>query len=426
MKQVARAFRSFFTGIGYLLWDIYMFLEFILVIAPIEFFMRLWYRLNPAVYIRSQRIKAVHEGGRTKADDVFYIFALYTKTALPTFTKNFINAVNRAGHNLVIVSHANLSDSLRKDMLADCHLLIERKGLGRDFGAYKDGVHTLLEKYPDAQRIVFSNDSCFFMEHALDKLIGDLNGPQDFIGVTEVFQFHYHVQSFLISFGRNAIVSPAFAKFWRKYKPITTRRWAIHQGELELTRQMTNAGFRPHILYQAAELANRLRECTVRQAMESVRLMPVAFREPLFETFSDHTDGRAEPSTLQAVSFGIERTVAHIPGLPPRGDPLATINEVSNTLKGWSAGIFMNELIEIIADSNQMHAAGFLFIRHLGMPMFKRDIFYRGIYTLEDVYEFLTNLGEPMRDEIMSDLRRAGSGELNKGLWKIMYRHGSI
>ena len=189
---------------------------------------------------------------------------------------------------------------------------------------------------------------------------------------------------------------------------------------------MTNAGFRPHILYQAAELANRLRECTVRQAMESVRLMPIAFRQPLFDTFSDYTEGRAEPSTLQAVSFGIERTGAHIPGLPPRGDPLSAINEVSNTLKGWSAGIFMNELIEIIADSNQMHAAGFLFIRHLGMPMFKRDIFYRGIYTLEDIYEFLTNLDEPMRDEIMSDLRRGGSGDLNKGLWKIMYRHGSI
>jgi hypothetical protein len=428
MRKLTALIQNGFRSLGYFLWDAYMFFEFLLLIAPIEFLMRLWYRLDPALYFRSKRIRSITEGKKEKADDVFYIFALYTKTEIPKFTRNFLDAINRAGHNLIIVSHANLTDKIREELLSHCYLLIERKGIGRDFGAYKDGIHTLLEKHPDPKRIVLSNDSCFFMERLLDRLIRDLNGPHEFIGVTEVFQYHYHVQSFLVSFGRNAIQSAAFEKFWRKYKPITTRRWSIHQGELKLTRRITAAGFRPHILYQAAELSSRLNDSTVKLAMESVRLMPVPFRRSLFESFSGYTDGKTGASALEAVSYGVARN----PRYPsryndtPNADPIASIGEIANTLEGWSAGVFVDELIKLIAKTNQMHTAGFLFIKYLGMPMFKRDIFYREIYSLEDVYRFLTSIEESMRDEIMSDLRRTGSGALHKGLYKILYRHGSI
>jgi hypothetical protein len=62
----------------------------------------------------------------------------------------------------------------------------------------------------------------------------------------------------------------------------------------------------------------------------------------------------------------------------------------------------------------------------LGCPIVKRDIFYREIYTLEDVYQILSGLNEPLLDEVISDLRRGGTAQYIKGFRRILYRYGSI
>lgn len=421
--------KYFFATIGAFFVNIWVFLEHLFIIWPIEIACRIWYMLDPALYFRSLRIVEISEGAKPKNGDAYFIFALYTKTPLPAFTQNILDAIVRSGHNLVVVSHNNLSESLRENLLLNSHMLIERKGLGRDFGAYKDSVETVLERYPDAQRIILLNDSCFFLDRNLDALIGQLMGPQDYIGLTEVFQYHYHVQSFMLSFGPSIIHSGAFRKFWRKYKPISTRRWSIHHGELQLTRKLTKAGFRPHILYQAAELARHLNARSAKEAIESVKLLPTMLRETLLDQYlpvvGHNTTQRGGSSILEAVSFGVSRKGPE--SLRRRGeDPIGQIDTMARTLENWSVGLFTDRMTRLIATQNQMHCAGFLFMKYMGLPLFKRDIFYRNVYTLEEIYDFLNEIDEPMRDEIMGDLRRAGTGELLTGLYRILYNRGSI
>ena len=245
------------------------------IIYPIEGVMRLWYFLDPRVYFQALRIRNVTDGNIEKRNDTFVVFVLYAKASLPTFTKNAFDAIERSPHNLIIVSNAPLPPLVKAELTDKCHKIIERKNIGRDFGAYKDGINYVLEHYPAASRIVVMNDSVFFLRRTLDKLIVDLNGPQDFIGVTEVHQFHYHVQSFMLSFGRAVLQSSAFKRFWKRYLPVGTRRWAIHRGEIRLTRQMTRAGFRPHILFQAAHLLPHLQNQPVRDVIEATRLLPL-------------------------------------------------------------------------------------------------------------------------------------------------------
>jgi hypothetical protein len=65
-------------------------------------------------------------------------------------------------------------------------------------------------------------------------------------------------------------------------------------------------------------------------------------------------------------------------------------------------------------------------MKYLGSPLIKRDIFYRGVYSLEEIYRILSDFNEPLRDEMMSDLRRGGTGANLRGLLRILHSHGSI
>jgi hypothetical protein len=418
----------FFAALGHFLGALWWKLENLVVIQPIEFVARAWYALDPRVYFQSLRIRGTADGNVPRRDGAYFIFVLYAKTSLPDFTKTVLDAIARSPHNLIVVSNAALSPLLKAQLQDRCYKIIERKNLGRDFGAYKDGVNYVLEHHPDAGRIVLMNDSVFFFQRTIDKLINDLTAPHDFIGLTETHQYHYHVQSFMLSFGRDALRSKAFNRFWKRYRPISTRRFAIHRGELRLTRVMTKAGFRPHILYQPAHLVPHLQRKPVRESIELIQLMPSHARDSLYSHFLTVLGEKHIPSSyaaLEAVSQGI-RPLQSGPLRGADGGQLVRINNQAAGMEQWSFGIFPNLIVSSISRNNQMHHGGLLFIKYLGMPLLKRDIFYRELFTLEEIFHFLTDIGEPLRDEALADLRRSGSGANLKGLSRLMYRHGSL
>ena len=394
------------------------------IIPLIEGVMRIWYHLDPRVYFQGRRIKAVTQGNLDRKSSNFAILALYMNGPLPDFTANVIAAIDASPLNLVVVSNTTLVPYLRAQLLQNCWLLIERANLGRDFGAYKDGISILLQSQKDVDRVILLNDSLFFFQKGLTKLISDLCGPQEFIGVTEVLEFHYHVQSFMLSFGQHAIRTRQFRKFWRTYRPISTRRWSIHKGEIKLTRRLTKAGFRPHVLFQAAQLIAHLRPRAMREVLEAARLLPSRERLQLYREF-DRIVGNENISLaeFEAISQGI-RGIS--PGGGSRAGALAAIGSQLETMDRWSFEIFANKLVAIIARRNQAHVGGFLFAKYLGLPVIKRDIFYRQIYSLEEIYRILTDFNEPLRDEVMSDLRRGGTAQHLKGLRRILTDHGSI
>lgn len=396
------------------------------LILVVEGLTRLWFHLDPRLYSRRLRMRRFTEGQVDKKSKKYLVFALYAKTALPAFTTNLIDAVGCSPFNLIIVSNAKLDPLLRAQLQEKCHVLIERANLGRDFGAYKDGIEYILERESDPERVVIVNDSIFFFARGLDKLLADLDGPQDLIGATEVLEIHYHVQSFMMSFGRQVLRNARFRKFWKKYRPVSTRRWSIHKGEVGLTRMLTRIGFRPHILFQAPQLIAHLRRRTIRDVLEAAYLFPGHFRDLLYSQFDEIVGegGRTESiATLETISQGV-RTFPMARG--GEGGKLGQISGRAAAMEKWNFEILSNLIVSMIASRNQIHVGGFLFMKYLGLPIVKRDIFYREIYALEEVYNILTELNEPLRDEVMSDLRRGGTAMHLKGLSRRLYRHGSI
>lgn len=404
-------------------------LGLIVVVLPYEGAMRLWYHLDPRVWREDRRITTVEEGRMARKSGTYVLFVLYARHHIPAFTRTLLDAIARSDINLVVVSNGELSSGLRDELLGRTCLLIERVNLGRDFGAYKDGLSVLQARFADMDRVILMNDSVYYFENGLDAMLGELRGSADLIGTTETFEFHYHIQSFILSFSRALLDNPRFRQFWKSYRPISTRRWSIHKGEVGFTRRMMKAGIRPHILYHAPALGNHLRSQTAREILMALNYLPSFWRRKLQTEFDALTQKQMVSSRANVAFAG--RSLQFL-----NSEHDSTVQDIATAVKDtlsantdyqrWQLDGFVDAMIALIAKLNQCHNGGFLFTRHLKMPFAKRDLFLREVYTLPEIYDVLGEFHETMRDEIMADLRQRGSGAELKGLKRTLHSYGAI
>jgi hypothetical protein len=409
--------------------------ELLYIVYPIEGLQRFWYHLNPRVYSEKLRIKRISEGRRARNGNRFVLFVFYARDAIPAFTQTVIDAIARRGLNLVISTNAKITPALREALLEKSCLLIERADLGRDFGGYKDGISIIERRFGTPDRLILLNDSLFYFEEGLDDFIAAFDGEQDLYAMTEVFEHHYHLGSFALSFGRKVMESKRLRKYWQSYRPISTRRWSVHKGEVALTQTLMRAGFRPHVLYYGARLLPHLLKLDDRQFLQSVRLLPVAMRRVLNVLYDEFQETQRS-STLSAInSFSrsmrrIDVVDGHVKLRNASIRQMLTLNHEAAVThreqERWSSVNMCREVVATISARNQMHTGGFLFHKFLGMPALKRDIFFREVFTLEDVEDILGEVQEPLRDAMIADMRQKGTQRHFKGLARILSKHGSI
>jgi hypothetical protein len=371
------AFKKFAGDVIYTIEDVFA--------IACEAVQRTLLRLDPRLYSQRRRIRAVTEGLARKPSDKAAIFVVYAQGRLPDFTMNFIAALNRHSFNVIIVANSALDADARAALLRNGCLLVERDNFGRDFGGYKDGIAIALQRFPGLRRLIIANDSLYYLQKGLDDLVAALEGPQDFIGISEVFEHHYHVASFLLSFGRAVLDDPVFHRFWARYQPIHTRMWAIMQGEGELTRQLVEAGHRPHVLFRAQSLLPKLQELSGADLRATLALFPTHVR----------------PALAKIVAA-------------PASDATATAN-------GFAAAA-----VKEVMERNQMHTAGFVFMKFLGLPLIKRDIVYRELFPLQEAIRIVQDFAEPMQDDIAADLALRPPPSRFAVLRRLFYRHGYV
>jgi hypothetical protein len=334
-------------------------------------------------------VRGLTEGGGIKPSRKFFIFVLYCDGNIPGFTRTLIDAIARSEFNLIAVSNGTVTSEARVELLGKSCLFIERNNVGRDFGGYKDGINILLRRFAEIDRLVIANDSVFYLPRGLDQLITSLDAvDEDFIGVSETYKNFYHVASFMLSFGKRVVSSAAFLEFWREYKPLGSRQWAIFEGEGKLVQRLMRAGFEPRVLYRVEDVARQL------NSAEGYKFLPAEIRMRL-----------SDPETKQN-------------GLLWRSVKSCQDSSVCDCK---SLG---ERAADEIMKHNQMHAVGLLFYKFKNLPLIKRDIVFREIYSLAEVASFLDGVENSLRDEIIADLSRRGGPERLGYFRRLMHRHG--
>jgi len=169
-------------------------------------------------------------------------------------TKRLCLFFEKLGINVVFISCYLTSES--EEWLAqNVSSLIVRKNIGRDFGAWKDGIAFLKENnlYDICSELYLINDSVFCITPYLDEVYFQKNFIQDkdtdFIGLTESFQISYHIQSYCLKFNNKIIKSLQFQDFWNEFPLINQKSYIIEKGEIKLSHVLINVGFTYKAIY---------------------------------------------------------------------------------------------------------------------------------------------------------------------------------
>lgn len=170
-----------------------------------------------------------------------------------------LRGLNEAGLRIWFMSNTpRLGDDAIARLKPHVAWIHRRNNFGYDFGAYKDGILSVMAALP-AEQIVLCNDSVYGPLQPLAPILERANPDvADVWGMTEGFEYRYHLQSYFIAFNRRAIQAPKFAQFWREVPYVDARGWLIHHGEVGLTQTLLGSGLRVRSLFPMDEIVAKL------------------------------------------------------------------------------------------------------------------------------------------------------------------------
>lgn len=181
-------------------------------------------------------------------------------SAATLFTLSWLRAGNVAA---VAVSNLPLATGDRELLQRHCSLVIERPNLGYDFGGYREGIMTLIERGLPARALYVMNDSIWFpLRESTDVLQRARACPSDLYGllcneVTRGGKRRY-LQSYFFRFGRLLLHSKEFRDYWRHLPLMNDKHQVVHRCERRLTGHFTDRGFSLGFRHHSRDLTEAL------------------------------------------------------------------------------------------------------------------------------------------------------------------------
>ncbi len=336
------------------------------------------YRQAAIARLRGKRdgVLAVEDGSKHHDGGVWAIFVIWQQETIPWYVLNALQALSKAHVNVLAVLNASPPEAELGKLRGLVAKIMQRDNMGFDMGGYRDGALFLRQFAP--RRVIFMNDSLYYVERGLDSMIAALlYDRHDVCATFENHEKRYHLQSFCF-----AVSGEMFAKtagFWDTYLPVNSRVWAIEQGEIALSNELVKLGNNRHVIFNTAELARKL-----------AGLPPETLRAHLCE-----------------LSLNVRPDAAEIEAL------------ADNDLAG--------EIIRRVEVRSQIHTGALLFVPYLDCPLFKRDLIYREQFELEEIDGFLARIfgaDSIERLDISRYFAERGSGRQHRGWTRVLYWAG--
>ena len=284
------------------------------------------------------------------------VFVIYSfEPSLSTLS--YLQALKDAGFKILAINNSRTSEGFLGKLKPLCWRVYNRRNIGRDIGAYKDGIMRLYEE-GHLQRCRFfclANDSMQFVpgrngHDFTSQIVRFINEDSGALFTHESHQITKHYQSYFQILDHSIVNSRQFYSFWSSYRPLSHREHCIHKGELELSKSVYNNISRARVLYTPEALLLALKSIENGQSVTADRILGIM------------------PSIARTKQS--KKSIYALDQLTEAALEKRPIDELSEH--------YLSELIEC---SNPSHVAVFLYCLYLKCPLVKHDICFAGSFS---------------------------------------------
>lgn len=305
--------------------------------------------------------------GSAKPSGLWCIYAVRLGNQISKNLVTSLLCLQSAGYNILLVNNGRLAAKLVDAYLPYCHTVILKPPGGRDFGGYKWGTRFLrsLGDGNQVDQVVYCNDSIFVRPSTFEQLLNRIKQlDEDYIGITETFEIHYHVQSWFFAISGRIFNAVFFQAYWDNYRAYSHRQHCINNGEVRISKYLLGSGVLPYLLYTQSSILDMIFDGTVEEALSKVMMF---FRPHEYTRLMD---------TIRDISFS-----------ESAGMPL-----VSSFLK--------REILERLAMANTMHNVNLVLLQSTSFPFLKKDLVHRAQYFVSQIDNSITGWTGSDADEV--------------------------
>ena len=154
----------------------------------------------------------------------------------------FLRECYESGYAVIFISTSVIRPDHLHKIEPYCSVIRQVDNIGYDFYAWKTGLQAI--PYQHFSQVILANSSIIGPLFPLSDVFRKMGQESvDFWGLTESFEFNYHLQSYFLAFNSKILQSPAFKSYWDRLQPINDREQVIARYELQLTEYFRQQGF---------------------------------------------------------------------------------------------------------------------------------------------------------------------------------------
>lgn len=174
------------------------------------------------------------------------LFSHYDKyNIIEDYVLHYLKELNRISDIIFISTAENLSEEEVLKIKSYCNVVIIKKNVGYDFGAWKTGINFLGDQIDKYDQLILCNDSCYGPFYELNTIFNDMeNKKYDIWSMTDSLEISKHLQSFFIVYNKNVINSKVFKDFWENFRIYINKFELIKKNEIGFSTKLFNTNFR--------------------------------------------------------------------------------------------------------------------------------------------------------------------------------------
>jgi rhamnosyltransferase len=160
------------------------------------------------------------------------------------YVAEYLARLKSVCHRIVFVSTSRLPERELATVRPHVESILLKDNTGYDFGMWQHALERT--DLGESDEIVLTNSSVFGPIYPLGPIFGRMaDVPCDFWGMTDNFEFRWHLQSYFLVFRREVARSEAFRSFFWSVLPYRSKGPVVLGYEVGLTTFLVDSGFRP-------------------------------------------------------------------------------------------------------------------------------------------------------------------------------------